>query len=146
MAEAFRRNNNIRGITINDNEIKLSQYADDTTLTLDSSEQSLDESLRLLDIFESVSGLRLNCSKTEAMWIGSKANCVLRLDPEKNFKWPKEKVKTLRLWFAMDPNLTVSHNYKDKVEKAKRTLVCWKFRRLSLLGKIMVLKSLVVSQ
>ena len=34
MAEAFRRNNNIRGITINNNEIKLRQYADDTTLTL----------------------------------------------------------------------------------------------------------------
>ena len=44
--------------------LKLSQYADDTTLTLDGSEQSLDESLRLLDIFESMSGLRL--SKTLA--------------------------------------------------------------------------------
>ena len=85
MAEAFRRNNNIRGITINNNEIKLSQYADDTTLTLDCSEQSLDESLRLLDIFESMSSLRLNCSKTEAIWIGSGANCALRLCPEKKF-------------------------------------------------------------
>ena len=50
------------------------------------------------------------------------------------------------MWFATDPNLTVSHNYKDKVEKARRMLGCWKFRRLSLFGKIMVLKSLVVSQ
>ena len=31
------------------------------------------------------------------------------------------------MWFATDPNLTVSHNYKDKVEKAKKMLGCWKF-------------------
>ena len=57
MAETIRSKKEIRGISINGNEIKLSQYADDTTLILDGSEQSLQESLNLIDIFGDVSGL-----------------------------------------------------------------------------------------
>ena len=146
MAEAFRKNEKIRGITVKAKNIKLSQYADDTTLILDGSIESLEESLRRLDLFGEVSGLRLNCGKTEALWIGAKVNSDLKLCPENNFKWPKGKVKALGFWFSSDSNITVSHNYIDKVEKVKAILSCWKFRRLSLLGKITVIKSLAVSQ
>ena len=90
-AEVFHKNKNIRGITINTKEVKLSQYADVTTLILDGST----ESLRLLDLFGKASGLRLNCNKTEVLWIVCKANCDVKLCPEKNFKWPKEMVKAL---------------------------------------------------
>ena len=146
MAETFHKNKNIRGITINTKEVKLSQYADDTTLILDGSTESFEESLRLLNLFGKASSLRLNCNKTEVLWIGSKANCDVKLCPEKNFKWPKKKVKALGVWFSSDPNITISQNYKDKVEKVKAILSCWKFRRLSLLGKITVIKSLAASQ
>ena len=47
---------------------------------------------------------------------------------------------------STDPEITVSQNYKEKLEKMPAILGCWKFRRLSLLGKVMVLKSLEVSQ
>ena len=146
MAEAFRKNEKIRGITVKAKNIKLSQYADDTTLILDGSIEFLEESLRLLDLFGEVSGLRLNCGKTEALWIGAKVNSDLKLCPDNNYKWPKGKVKALGFWFSSDSNITVSHNYIDKVEKVKAMLSCWKFRRLSLLGKITVIKSLAVSQ
>ena len=76
MAETFRKSKKIRGITLKDTEIKLSQYAD-TTLVLDGSEESLKESIELLDSFVRASGLRLNSKKTEALWIGSKANAPL---------------------------------------------------------------------
>ena len=35
LAKAFRRNRNIKGIFVNHGEVKLSQYADDTTLRAD---------------------------------------------------------------------------------------------------------------
>ena len=73
-------------------------------------------------------------------------DCKHKLCPEKNFKWPKKKVKALGVWFSTDPNITISLNYSDKIEKITSILECWKFRRLSLLGKIVVLKSLVASQ
>ena len=37
-------------------------------------------------------------------------------------------------------------NYADKLAKVSNSFGCWELRRLSLLGKITVLKSLIVSQ
>ena len=37
-------------------------------------------------------------------------------------------------------------NYNEKLTKLKANLGCWELRRLSLLGKIAVLKSLIISQ
>ena len=51
MAEAFRKNARVKGIVINGKEIKLSQYTDDTTFVLNGSEESLKQSLNLLDTF-----------------------------------------------------------------------------------------------
>ena len=103
LAKAIRKDKKIVGILVNNKEIKLSQYADDTTLTLDGSKKSLIASLEMLDDFYEVSGLRLNDTKTEAFWIGS--NCgkdPIQL-PGRKFKWPRYKVKALGLWFSIDP-------------------------------------------
>ena len=70
--KAIRNNSNIKGIFANNQKIKISQYADDATLILDGSIESLSSaSLKILDDFGKVSGLRLNDRKTEALWIGS---------------------------------------------------------------------------
>ena len=37
-------------------------------------------------------------------------------------------------------------NFSEKLEKVQNVLSCWKYRRLSLLGKITVLKDLIASQ
>jgi len=83
----------IVGILVNNKEIKLSQYADDTTLTLDGSKKSLIASLKMLDDFYEMSGLRLNDTKTEAFWIGSNCDKDPIQFPGRNFKWPRYKVK-----------------------------------------------------
>ena len=46
----FAKKKEIRGITVKDKEIKLSQSADDTTLILDGSE----ESLKIIDYFGNI--------------------------------------------------------------------------------------------
>jgi len=65
---------------------------------------------------------------------------------EKNLNGQKTKLKSLGLWISTGPELSVSLNYNEKLEKVKEILRCWKYRRLTLLGKITVIKSLVVSQ
>ena len=60
LAKAIRKCADIRGLLVKDTEIKLSRYADDTTLILDGSEKSVSEALKILQSFEKVSGLRLN--------------------------------------------------------------------------------------
>ena len=72
LAAKIRSNKNIKGIKINNTEIKLSQYADDTSAYLDGSQTSLEETFNELDIFANISGLKTNFDKTQVVWIGSK--------------------------------------------------------------------------
>ena len=127
LADAIRKKQRIKGIEINGIDFKLSQYADDTTLILDGSEESFLESVILIETFGNISGLRLNIKKTEALWIGSKKDCDLKLLPEKDFKWPKKKVKALGVWLSTDPSIIISLNYKEKIEKIRSILECRKF-------------------
>ena len=69
---AVNNNDNIKGIKIDNMEYKILQYADDTTIFLDGTENSLSATLKLLDDFHKISGLKVNIDKTNAVWIGSK--------------------------------------------------------------------------
>ena len=102
--------------------------------------------MKVLDLFSEISGLRLNRKKTEALWIGANAGSEEKLCPEIELKWMRDKVKTLGVWLSTDPVLMMKANYDEKLTKLKASLDCWEMRRLSLLGKITVLKSLTVSQ
>ena len=103
-------------------------------------------SLTLIEAFGKMSGLKLNDRKTEALWIGSKTNCQQKFCLGKNFQWQNKKAKALGVWFSTDQGMVISLNYTEKLTKIKSILGCWKFQRLSLVGKIVVLKSLVSSQ
>ena len=87
LAKKIRSNSDIRGFLIKENEIKIGQYADDTTLILDGSEKSLSEALKTLESFGKLSGLKLNSKKTEALWIGSHAGSNATICSEYNFNW-----------------------------------------------------------
>ena len=80
----------IKGIEIEYNgsqEIKLSQYADDTTALLSDSE-SVMQLFELLGLFERCSGLKINESKSELLWLGS---------------WRHRKDKILNLRISEEP-------------------------------------------
>ena len=103
--------------------------------------------MQILDLFSEVSGLRLNSKKTEALWIGANIGKeALILNPDKDFKWVKDKVKALGVWLLTNPETTIEATYSEKLIKVRNSLSCWELRRLSLLGKITGLKSLIASQ
>ena len=58
----------------------------------------------------------------------------------------KYKVKTLGLWLSTDPDTALRLNYNEKTENIRKLLSCWNYLRLTLLGKIAVLKSLAALQ
>ena len=146
LANKIRANKDIKGITVCGNEIKISQYADDTTMILDGSKKSFTSALLDLELFGEISGLRLNSKKTEILWIGACAGRQDKLCPEKDLKWVTDKLKALGLWISSDPMVSMKANYNEKLQKVKNCLSGWEYRRLSLLGKIVVLKSLIASQ
>ena len=64
--------NNINGVQVGSDKHLITQFADDTTITVDGSEKSLLSALNNIEIFGAVSGLKMDTSKTKLIWIGSK--------------------------------------------------------------------------
>ena len=63
----LRNNKNIKGINIDNVELKFSQYEDDATAFLDGSKTSLEETLQELDTFANISGLKTNFDTTQVI-------------------------------------------------------------------------------
>ena len=139
LALKIRSSNDIKGITINDTEIKLTQLADDTTLFLNDT-SSLQNCLDLLDKFHLCSGLKLNHSKTEVLPIGNKQH--LEKLPVKVV----QKACSLGIWYFDKVQDIIKDNYNKKILEIEKTISNWKKRKLTLLGKNTVIKSLLVSK
>ena len=69
----------VRGITVNKHSFKISQFADDTTLILDGSKESLLAAMNTLEIFGNILGLKLNTEKTKLVWLGKKGIHKIKL-------------------------------------------------------------------
>lgn len=105
LAIVIRNKENIKGISIDGLETKLLQFADDTTAIL-SDLDSAQALFILLELFEKASGLKLNVTKTEAIWIGSLQNCE---SEPLGAKW-KICTKFLGIFVTYDVQLLVGNN------------------------------------
>jgi len=73
LSNKIRQNKLVKGINIYGNEVKVSQFADDTNLFCEDI-TSVDNALCLVNDFAPVSGLKLNVEKTKALWLGKWRN------------------------------------------------------------------------
>ena len=85
MALNIRANPNIHGLrpTGSETALKLSQFADDTTLFL-TDDQSIDEAFRTFELYERASGARINRGKCKGLWSGAFSR---RTDQLHGFEW-----------------------------------------------------------
>lgn len=146
LAIRFRNNKNIHGIQVDDTDILVSQYADDTYLTLDGTEHSIRESISELQTFANISGLKMNTDKTEVIWIGSKKHSQDKFLPELDLQWGKETFCLLGIDFSVNLHEMVRMNFDKKIVKLKSLINTWSRRNLTPIGKIHLIKSLMISQ
>ena len=93
-----------------------------------------------------ISGLKVNFEKTKVLWVGSaKERGPIQCD-KPDISWVTGKVFALDVWFAADRNVMLRSNYDERITKIKNVIELWQFRRLTLIGKITLIKSLLVSQ
>ena len=91
--------------------VKLAQYADDTTVILEDSESIL-HLFELLSQFEKCSGLRINESKSELLWLGSDRFCK---DKIRNLKLNEKPILALGVYVSYDDKLAAQKNVFDKL-------------------------------
>ena len=98
----LRNNNNIKGITIQGTERKLSQFADNTTILKDGTEQSLNETLTVIHNFAYISGLNVNVDKTNVVWIGKNKYSSYTIKTKWKLNWMHQSFKMLGIHFHVD--------------------------------------------
>ena len=146
LAILLRNNPNIKGIKINGIEYIVSQYADDTSLTLDGSQESLLHTMIILKFYGRISGLNINTDKTKVIWFGSRKNSQVILCPEYNLSWENSSFTVLGVKFSTDLSDIANQNYNLKIEETKKLFACWSKRMISPIGKLVVIKSLALSK
>ena len=141
LATKIRQDKTVRGIAIFGTESKISQFADDTSAFCDnlSSVQNL---IGIVNDFGTSSGLKLNTSKTKAIWLGPWRD---REDQSLNLNWTKEPVRTLGIFVSYDENANEKRKFTFQVQKLITNLDVWRSRNLSLFGRVLITKSLGIA-
>lgn len=113
---------------------------------LDGSERSLKSALETLKRFYCMSGLKINIDKTRAVWIGSMNKSNLTLCKEYKLDWDQKPIKILGVTFTPEVFDIWEHNGPDILQKVEKILTSWSKRKLTLQGKITIIKSLALSK
>ena len=140
----IKRDDNVKGITINDVEIKISMYADDTTFYVEDA-NSLVRIMYIIDQLKKLSGLCMNRNKSEIIALG-----YYKAHPPDvsflGFTYSTGPYRLLGIRFSTNSNDLFELNFKPKLESLKRNLGVWAPRNLTPIGKITLVKSLGISQ
>lgn len=145
LAILIKQNTNIKGIIVNGKEHKITQYADDTTLTLDGSPESLFHSLDTLEFFSKFSGLKINSSKTKVVWIGSrKFSDQVFHHTRWKLNWGCTTFNLLGIEFCVELDKITELNYNIQLPKILSLIQQWNRRVLTPVGRVTVAKTLIL--
>ena len=139
----IREDKDIKG-NINKVEHTISQFADDAPLMNSGDNKSFEKSIHVVNKFGSVSGLFINADKTQAIRIGSKKNSKTKYMPHLKIIWNPHMFKILG--FTHDFKQGDAMNYNDKFDEIKKLFQIWLQRMITPLGRVAVLKSLILSK
>ena len=146
MGLMIRENKNIKGININNELHKITQFADDTQTVSEGDSLSFEETIKTVVTFGNKSGLQMNSEKTQAIWLGSKKGSPIKLLPNMKICWNPDKFKILGIWLTVDLKECVDINFNDKLSEIKTLYKIWIKRSITPVGRVAVLKSLILSK
>ena len=104
---------------------------------------SVRRGLEIVEEFGKIAGLCLNVKKTKAIWLGKWAKS--RSNPL-GMKWTRSPVKILGVYFSYDDKGNDELNFNQKLKVLQTKLDMWSSRDLTLFGKVMIIKTLGISQ
>ena len=150
LAIRIRNNPDVRGIQVNEdrnenlqtNTTKIKQFADDTTLTKND-EKDTKLAISIVEQFQEFSGLRLNKRKSEGIWMGSRKHERVRIHdiPMKGM------IQILGIFYSAEKEAsTLENNWTSKIENLIRTIKQWENRNPTPYGKVIIAKTLLLSQ
>ena len=135
---------NIQGANIPgfDGELKVIQYADDTTVIV-KNEFSVKSVLEITDKFKRASGAKLNKYKCKGMWFGS-------LSPKYNhvygINFTHNTLKMLGIYFSRNPEVLDSINWNPITVRFGNVLEAWQYRHTTYRGRALLANTFACSK
>ena len=145
MAQAIQSNPYIKGVKMNSEvEHIISQFADDTVLFLMYEESCITNAISELMRIESNTGLQISYEKTYIYRIGSLRGSNAKFVTQKELNWSDGDIELLGVTIKnqqIQDNLQINKT----ITKMSNIANVWKHHSLTLIGKILVINSLMCS-
>jgi hypothetical protein len=125
------------------NNYLISQFADDTSFALKANKDSIHTLFRTLKQYSSISGLKLNLTKTEIILMGITKEIDI---PQRYRKNIKQEITYLGAVISPDNKNTTERNIEEARKKINILITQWQKRRMPISGKIAIIKSILVPQ
>ena len=105
--------------------------------------QLLTNLFNLLYQLESCSGLRINQSKSELLWLGSLRS---RKDNLLDTRLSEEPIYALGVYFSYYDHLAAKKNFFEQLDSLRKTLNIWSSRDTPIFGRINIVKTMAISK
>ena len=146
LAHMIRQNDNIKGYNILGRESVISQFADDASLLLDGSKESFEACVFTVLEYAKYSGLAMNFDKTKVVWFGCENPPKITFLPHLPFEWNPKTFTILGVEFTTNLENITDINIRKKLTEMQKDLNSWSNRDLTPLGKVTVIKTLIISK
>ena len=134
----------IVGFKVGGIHMKKTLYADDLSVFLEYSERDLRAVMTVLEDFYKLSGLEINRSKTQVVIFGKIPEGDYEICKDLKLSW-KQSFKLLGIVF--DTRLEkMFDNYTIAIEKIEKVISNWRFRFMTIYGRNVIAKTLLLSK
>ena len=122
VSRMLKKNKGMKGIKIGETEYRLYQFADDTTIILDGTKQSFVKTMNILRLSADISGLKVNSSKTRAVWVGSRKFCGETFNHRYKLDWKQTDFTILSIKFSFNLDKMIKLNFNEKIKQTEHEL------------------------
>ena len=146
MAHLFKNNPRITGVKVGVSEIRqiLLQFADDATVFLEFTQENLEAAIETLTTLQRNTGLEVSYEKSTIYRIGSARKSDARLYTTLPLKWSDGDIEMLGITVTNGNNQSGS-GFDEIINKMSNVANILKLRQLTLMGKILIINSLMAS-
>ena len=138
---------NYKGIQVGKNELRLSQFADDTVLFLRHYKDINYVFSTILPLYEKATGMKVNVTKTEGLPLGRLRNSAPPSSLPEGIAWCPEGSYIISLGIPIGNNFDERSFWLEKYYKCKRLLAGWhELSALTIYGRALLANSMIFSR
>ena len=144
MATAIRAEKEVKGIHREQEEVKLSLFADDMILYIENPKDSTRKLLELINKYSTVAGYKINTQKSLAFLYTNNEKTEREIKETIPFTIATKRIKYLRVYIPKETKDLYIENYKTLMKEMKEDRNRWRNIPCSWIGGINIVKMAIL--